>query len=336
MPAEWERHDALWLAWPYDRDTFPGLVPQVEETYLDIIEAIHRGEKVHLLVRDEVMEQRVLRALDGRGIEGRRISFYRYDYADVWLRDSGPIFVTRREEPRLAMVDWVFNAWGLKYRALERDTHIPEFINETLKIPRFTPGLVLEGGSVDVNGCGTLMTTKQCLLNSNRNPRLDKKEIEQVLRAYLGIEEILWLREGIAGDDTDGHIDDIARFVDPKTICCAFEEDEEDVNYEALRENHELLLEARDHRGDRFDIVKLPMPDPMMGADGRLPASYANFYIGNERVLVPVFKDPNDEKACGILQELFPERNVIGIDCRALVHGLGTLHCISRQQPAVD
>ncbi|MDX1762812.1 MAG: agmatine deiminase family protein [bacterium] len=336
MPAEWARHEALWLAWPHDTETFPSRLAAVEQTYLQIMEAVHTGEAVHLLVLDEAMERRVAVALHDRRVDRGRIHFHRYRYADVWFRDYGPLFVTRKEGTGLAMVDWMFNAWGGKYETLMKDTGVPAFINETMKIPRFTPGLVMEGGSLEVNGAGVLMTTEQCLLNANRNPQLNRSQIEEALRDYLGVDQIIWLKTGIVGDDTDGHIDDIARFVSPAAIVCAFETDEKDANYAILRENYELLLEARDLEGARFDVIKLPMPQGSMDqAGGRLPASYANFYIANEKVLVPLFDDPRDKEACGILQELFTDRRIVGIDCRDLVHGLGTLHCISQQQPAL-
>lgn len=336
MPAEWERHDALWLAWPHDTETFPNRLAAVEQTYLQIIETIHTGEAIDLLVLDEAMERRVAAALQGRRVDKERVRFHRYGYADVWFRDYGPLFLTQKEEKRLAMVDWTFNAWGGKYEALMKDTGVPASINESLKILRFTPALVMEGGALDINGAGVVMTTEQCLLNPNRNPHLNRSQIEEALRDYLGAAQILWLKAGIVGDDTDGHVDDIARFVSPGRIVCAFEENQKDANYAILRENFELLLDARDLAGARFDVVKLPMPQGVSDdAGSRLPASYANFYIGNETVLVPVFDDPRDREACGILQELFSDRRIVGIDCRDLVHGLGTLHCITQQQPAL-
>ncbi|WP_214083684.1 agmatine deiminase family protein [Methanothrix sp.] len=338
MPAEWEEHEAIWLSWPYDQDTFLQ-IERVEEAYLAIIKAIHKSEIVNLLVRDDMMLSAVVERLREWNVDLRRIRFHEMDYADVWFRDYGPTFVVARGDgpagDRIAMVAWTFNAWGEKYPGLMRDTKIPCLINDDLKMECFVPGIVLEGGSIDVNGLGTLLTTEQCLLNRNRNPGLGKEEIERYLQEYLGVRKIIWLKEGIAGDDTDGHVDDIARFVDPTTVLCAYEEDSDDDNYLPLKENYEQLSGETDQDGNPLKVIKLPMPSPVENDGGRLPASYANFYIGNDAVLVPQFRDENDQKALKIIQGLFPDRRAVGIDCRELVEGLGTIHCISQQQPRV-
>lgn len=335
MPAEWEMHEAIWLSWPWDLDSFPE-IGAVEEAYVSIISAIHRGEIVNLLVRDEIMNMQVLERLREAGVDLHGIRFHQIEYADVWFRDYGPTFVVNRErapeEGRVAAVNWIFNAWGEKYRELLPDSRIGGAINEDLRMRLFRPGIVLEGGSIDVNGCGTVLTTEQCLLNRNRNPSLGKLEIEWYLREYLGVRKVIWLKDGIAGDDTDGHVDDIARFVGPDTVLCAYEGDPEDENFLPLRENYELLCKECDQDGRPLKVIRLPMPG-RVGADRRLPASYANFYIGNDLVLVPVFGDKNDERALEIIRGCFPGREVIGINCREMVHGLGTLHCISQQQP---
>lgn len=239
-----------------------------------------------------------------------------------------------RNKKNLAMVHWIFNAWGGKYEELAKDTKIPEIMNEKLALRCFKPGIVLEGGSIDVNGKGTLLTTEQCLLNKNRNPSLSKEQIGAYLKDYLGVSHIIWLKEGIVGDDTDGHVDDIARFVDPTTVLCAYEEDEDDENHAPLKENYELLLKSKDQDGNDLKIIKLPMPGFVGDEKGRLPASYANFYIGNKAVLVPVFGHENDKKALAIIQKAFPGRKAVGINCADLLHGLGTIHCISQQQPS--
>lgn len=335
MPAEWEKHDAIWLAWPYDPQTFPQ-VEKVEKAYIRIIEAIHESEDVNLFVKDEGMKQKAMKLLGKNGIDPGKINFIIFDYADVWIRDYGPIFVTDKIKRKLAMVHWIFNAWGKKYQELMRDTGIPWMINQKMKLEYFNPGIVLEGGSIDVNGKGTLLTTEQCLLNKNRNPHLSRKEIENYLKGYLGADHIIWLKKGIAGDDTDGHVDDIARFVDPATILCAYEEDKTDENYPILKENYELLLESKDQDGNHLNIVKLPMPGFVGDESGRLPASYSNFYIGNKVVLVPIFGHENDGLALNIIQRAFKDRKVVGIDCTDIVHGLGTIHCITQQQPAVS
>jgi len=333
MPAEWERHSAVWLSWPHDLDSFPAL-EKVEESYLSIIEVICQSEMVNLLVRDEVMRDRVAAMIKARGVSTDRVCLHLADYADVWFRDYGPTFVVNREEGRLAMVSWIFNAWGEKYQDLIGDSKIPAVINQHLRLPIFHPGIVLEGGSIEVNGKGTLLTTEQCLLNSNRNPELSREQIEDHLREYLGASHIIWLKEGIVGDDTDGHVDDVARFVSPGTVLCAWEEDRKDENYRALEENYRILARSKDQDGRPLNVIKLPMPG-RVGQDRRLPASYANFYIGNQVVLVPVFGHPNDSLALNIIQEAFPDRRVVGIGAEDLVHGLGTLHCISQQQPEV-
>ena len=335
MPAEWEEHAAIWLSWPYDQDTFP-VIERVEDAYVAIIKAIHKSEIVNLLVKDEMMHNAVVDRLRREKVDLHRVRFHQIGYADVWFRDYGPTFVVNREKEKgknkLAMVAWTFNAWGEKYPGLMADTRIPCLINDDLKMECFLPGIVLEGGSIDVNGCGTVLTTEQCLLNGNRNPGMNKEEIETYLKEYLGASKVIWLKEGIAGDDTDGHVDDIARFVNPTTVLCAYEDDPEDENYAALRENYEQLCRETDQDGNPLNVIKLPMPGPV-GGESRLPASYANFYIGNDVVMVPVFGDENDEVALQIIQEAFPERKVVGIDCREVVQGLGTIHCISQQQP---
>jgi agmatine deiminase len=333
MPAEWEKHDAIWLSWPYDLDSFPE-IDRVEQAYISIIKAIHEGETVNLLVKDEPMLNRVVELFRRADINLKQVKFHVLNYADVWFRDYGPTFVVNRNAGKLAMINWIFNAWGEKYVELMADTHIPCLINDDLLLDCFQPGIVLEGGSIEVNGCGTVLTTEQCLLNKNRNPGLEKEDIEAYLREYLGASKVIWLRQGIAGDDTDGHIDDIARFVDPTTVLCAYEDDPEDENYLALKENYELLSSSTDQDGQKLKVIKLPMPGDI-GEERRLPASYANFYIGNEVVLVPLFGHKNDKEALRIIQEVIPNRKVVGINCREMVSGQGAIHCISQQQPAI-
>ena len=333
MPAEWEEHEAIWLAWPHDPDTFPEM-EKAEEVYVNIISAIHESEDVNLVVKDEEMKKRVLAKLKDRKVNEKKIHLYLFEYADVWFRDYGPIFLKKGN--RLAMTHWTFNAWGGKYEPLMKDTRMPSFIRKKIDLPYFRIPMVLEGGSIDVNGKGTLLTTRQCLLNRNRNPELTKEEIETRLKENLGVTNIIWLNEGVEGDDTDGHVDDIARFVNPFSIVCAYEENEKDENYKALKENYELLRRAKDQDGNKFNVIKLPMPGMVEWEGKRLPASYANFYIGNKVVLAPVFSHKNDRKALEILQDAFPERKVIGIECTNLVVGLGTIHCISQQQPRAE
>ncbi|MDR2719721.1 MAG: agmatine deiminase family protein [Nitrososphaerota archaeon] len=334
MPAEWEKHDAIWLSWPHDPLTFPDCVEKVEETYVQIIKEIHESEDVNLFVKDQSMKDKVTHMLQAvGGVDFTKIHFFIFDYADVWFRDYGPTFIINNNQQKLAMVNWIFNAWGDKYDELIKDKYIPKVINKTLQLPCFSPPIVMEGGSFDVNGKGTLLTTEQCLLNTNRNPSLTRADIENYLKNHLGITHFIWLKNGICGDDTDGHIDDLARFVNPSTIVCAYEDNPDNQNYAALKGNYEILKTATDQNGNPLNIIKLPMPDNIIDDECLLPASYTNFYIGNTKILMPTFNHKNDALAMTILQELFPNRKIIGIDCTYLVNGYGTIHCISQQQP---
>ena len=329
MPAEWEPQEAIWLTWPHNELTWPeGMLPEVERTYVEIIRALHTAQKIKLLIKDAEAEMRVRLALDREDIALTQIDFILLAAEDSWIRDYGPTFVVNREQRQLAMVKWTFNAWGNKYDDLIADDRIPAELNKNLRLPVFEAGIVLEGGSIEVNGAGTVLTTEQCLLNKNRNPQLSRSEIEEYLKEYLNISKVLWLREGIAGDDTDGHIDDIARFVSRDTVLCASEDDTADENYKILAENYERLLQ-----GFGLNVVKLPMPGYIGDRHARLPASYANFYIGNAAVIVPIFDHPNDRRALDIIQRCFPGRRVVGVRATAMVHGLGTVHCCSQQEP---
>ena len=300
MPPEWSEHEAIWLAWPHDPTTFTTGVEKVEKTFLQIIELIHKDEYVNLFVKDTDMKQKIKGLFEKRNIDLNKIRFFEFDYADVWFRDYGPIFVMNRDQ-KLAMVRWIFNSWGEKYEELLKDAQIPQVINKAMHLECFEPGIVLEGGSIDVNGKGTLLTTEQCLLNKNRNAQLGKEKIEKYLQDYLGVTHIIWLRCGIVGDDTDGHVDDLARFVNPTTVVCAYEEGN-DENAEALRKNYEILCQSTDQDGKKLKIVKLPMPGNVECDKKRLPASYTNFYIGNKTVLVPTFKSKNDKVALSVLK----------------------------------
>jgi agmatine deiminase len=327
MPAEWEPQEAIWLSWPHNELTWPGeLLPQVERTYSEIIRELHREQKVKLLVRDAEAEIRIRKILRGFDVQLSQVVFCHIASEDTWIRDYGPTFVVDGNRG-LAMVKWRFNAWGDKYEDLLKDDRIPYELNRIENLPMFEPGIVLEGGSIEVNGTGTVLTTEQCLLNKNRNPQLNREQIENYLKDYLNVLRVVWLKEGIVGDDTDGHIDDIARFVDEQTIVCAFEDDPADENYELLKENCELLGQQG------FRVIKIPMPGSVGDSEGRLPASYANFYIGNGVVVVPQFGHTNDQRALDILRDCFPGRRVVGINCTAMVHGLGTIHCCSQQEP---
>jgi agmatine deiminase len=331
MPAEWHPHTATWLAWPKDPETWPDRVERAEEAFLEIIRALAPHETVYLLVDDETVEQTVRARCCFPGSDNVRT--IRLETVDSWIRDYGPNFLIDGRG-RLAYNDWIFNAWGDKYEDLKRDDAIPRQLESILNVPRFEPGIVMEGGAIDVNGAGCVLTTEQCLLNPNRNPHLSREEIELYLGDYLGVSKVVWLGEGIVGDDTDGHVDDIARFVGERTIVCAVEEDTADPNHEFLADNLRRLKLATDARGRRFEIVTLPMPGEVLGRDGRLPASYANFLIANSVVLLPVFNHTNDSRAAEILQQLFPTRRVTPVRADDLVWGMGTIHCLSQQQPA--
>jgi agmatine deiminase len=305
------------------------MLADVERTYIEIIQSLYTGQKIKLLVKDSGSEEKVRGLLQRARVDLHQVLFLRIATEDAWIRDYGPTFITNTKSGQLGMVKWTFNAWGNKYDDLLPDDRIPHALNETLRLPMFEPGIVLEGGSIEVNGSGAVLTTEQCLLNKNRNPQLSRADIEQYLKDYLNVQEVLWLKEGIAGDDTDGHIDDVARFVDESTVVCAVEEDRSDENYEILRENYERLQSLV------ANVVALPMPGCVGDPDVRLPASYANFYIGNEAVVVPIFGHRNDARAIGILQECFPRRKVVGVRATAMVVGLGTIHCCSQQEPSV-
>lgn len=335
MPAEWEHHTAVWLSWPYDPDTFTRGVAKGERIFAEIISAIYRSEKVELLVRDDEMKARAIRYLTGKKVDLSKINFHIADYADVWFRDFGPIFLVNQKKRQLAMVDWIYNAYGNKWPELLKDDKISARMNKFMKLKYFRPGIVMEGGSIDVNGQGTLMTSEQCLLNKNRNPRLSKKQIEKYLSDYLGIKHFIWLKNGILEDHTDGHIDDIARFVNSTTVMYVYEDDKSDGNHKILKENLEILKNSTDQDGNKLKLIKLPIPKMIDKRGRRYAASYANFYIGNSVVLVPIFKHKNDKAALKIIQKVFPKRKVIGIDCRDLICGGGTIHCVSQQQPAI-
>jgi agmatine deiminase len=336
MPAEWHRHSATWLTWPKDPETWPDRVPQVQEIFLQMMAALAPNETVNLLVDDEETEVSVHRRCTFPGAENVRC--HQIPTVDSWIRDYGPNFLIN-DKDGLAYNDWIFNAWGNKYEELKQDDSIPARLENLLKVPRFEPGIVMEGGSIEVNGEGCVLATEQCLLNSNRNRHLTKDEIEQYLKSYLGVEKVLWLGEGIIGDDTDGHIDDIARFVAPNVIVCTVEDDPQDANYKILQDNLSRMRTMTDVKGRPFEIVTLPMPGVVGGTStgardlDRLPASYANFYVANNVVLSPVFEHPNDARALAVLQRGFPGRRVIGINCEPLVWGMGTIHCVTQQQP---
>jgi agmatine deiminase len=332
MPAEWEPHAATWLSWPYNRETWEGHLDGAENAFAKLVEALTRKELVHLLVPHEHVEKRARQKLQERAYHDKNLRWHRIETGDVWFRDYGPLFI-KNKEGNIAWTDWTYNAYGNKYDDLLIGNNVSRKM-PIQKIARFEAGIVLEGGSVDVNGSGSLLTTESCLLSDDRNPDLSQKEIEQVLRDYLGITNMLWLARGIAGDDTTGHVDDVARFVGPSTVVAAIEEDKDDENYTPLRENLERLQGMHDEKGGSLEVIMLPMPKKFFSNGRRMAASYANFYIANGTVLVPMYDQPSDSAALDTLEQLFPDRSIVGIDSRALIFGYGALHCITMQEPA--
>jgi agmatine deiminase len=343
MPAEWEQHEATWLAWPHNPEDWPGKFQPIPWLYAEIVRLLAVRERAHILVDDRKAEQRATSMLERAGARLDEVSFHLWPTDRSWTRDTGPIFV-RNREGHVGITDWKFNAWA-KYPNYELDDKFPGRAAELLGVPAWQPffqnedgakcRVVLEGGSIDTNGQGILLITEECLLSDvqRRNPGLDREQLERVFREYLGIEQVLWMNRGIAGDDTHGHVDDITRFVAPTTIVTAVEPNPGDANHAPLAENLARLKAARTLDGKQFEIVELPMPRAVAFSGQRLPASYANFYIANGLVLVPTFHDPNDRVALNLLAEVFPGREVIGIHCVDLVWGLGTLHCMTQQQP---
>ncbi|MDP5169233.1 MAG: agmatine deiminase family protein [Bacteroidia bacterium] len=334
FPAEWEPHAATWLSWPHKEESWPGKIETIYPIYAEFIALLTLGEEVHINVGSSGMAAAAHELVEKAGANMQRVFFHLHPTNDAWCRDHGPAFLLREgKQPGKALVDWGYNAWGDKYPPYDLDNKIPEQIATFRGIPRFEPGIVMEGGSIEVNGAGTLLTTKACLLNKNRNPHLSQDEIESYLREYYGQDQILWLNDGIIGDDTDGHIDDLTRFVSEDTVVTVVESNPEDENYAILQENLEMLHALRLPDGRALNIVELPMPDPVIYDGQRLPASYANFYIGNAVVVVPTFRCEQDLEALRILRNCFTDRLVVGLDSTDIIWGLGSFHCLSQQEP---
>jgi len=335
FPAEWANHTATWLSWPHKEESWPGKIVTIYQPYCEFIKAVSEGELVRINVANEQMAAFAKEQLQQVGADLKRIEFFEFPTNDAWCRDHGPAFLINTNTKQKVIVDWGYNAWGNKYPPYDLDDVIPTKIAQHFNLPVYHPGIVMEGGSVDFNGKGTVLTTTACLLNKNRNPHLNQQQIEAYLQNYYGVEQILWLGDGIVGDDTDGHIDDITRFVNEDTVVTVIEENQNDENYHILQENLQTLKTMRLLNGKQLNIVELPMPDAVYHDGQRLPASYANFYIGNSAVVVPTYCSKNDDKALDIIQQCFPGRKVTGIDSTDIIWGLGSFHCLSQQEPEV-
>ena len=342
LPAEWEKHEATWIGWPHNKEDWPGKFSPIPYVYSEIVKIISQWEIVRILVENENHEKKARKVLKSVGVGFDNIEFYKIKTDRNWLRDAGPQLV-KDAAGKVNLIHFKFNAWA-KYDNYKKDKYIPEFISGKMKLPLYPAmykdhHVVLEGGSIDTNGKGTLLTTEECLLDPNlqvRNKDYTKQDYEEVFNKFLGINNVIWLGKGIKGDDTHGHVDDLCRFVNERTLLIVSEDNEKDENYIPLKENYERLQYAFLEDGSKPEIIKIPMPAPLIFKGERLPASYANFYISNYAVLVPTFNDINDRKALGIISELFPDRKVIGIHSVDLVWGLGTLHCLTHEQPIVD
>ena len=338
MPAEWEPHIGTWFTWPRPEGiSFPDKYDTVPAVYAELIKELVKVEEVHINVWNEEKEMMAKNALHTFGTPLDLVHFHHFPAYEPWCRDHGPIFIVREKDGlrERAIVDWGYNAWGGKYPPYDLDDRIPQHVGRYRNLEVFSPGIVMEGGSIEVNGKGTLLTTTACLLNKNRNPHLNQQQIEEYLINYYGVDQILWIDEGIVGDDTDGHIDDTVRFVNEDTVLTVIEENKADENYDLLQHNLKQLQSMRLLNGKQMNIVELPMPDELVYDDQRLPCSYANFYISNKHVIVPTFRSAKDDKALQIIQQCFPERDVVGIDSTEIIWGLGSFHCLSQQEPAV-
>ena len=336
FPPEWAKHEATWLSWPHKQESWPGKIDLIYPRYAEFIKYVALSEKVRINVKDEEMKAFALKHINEAGADLSQIEFYFHPTNDAWCRDHGPAFlINPQAEQKKVIVDWGFNAWGGKYPPFDLDDIIPTKIGAHFNIPVYNPGIIMEGGSVEFNGKGTILTSKSCLLNKNRNPHLSQEQIEEYLKTYYGQDQVLWVSDGIVGDDTDGHIDDTVRFVNENTVLTVIEDNPEDENYELLQANLRELKEMRLLNGEPLNIIELPMPDAVIFEDTRLPASYANFYISNGHVIVPTYGCDKDKIALEIIAKCFPDRETVGIDSTDIIWGLGSFHCLSQQEPAV-
>jgi agmatine deiminase len=336
FPAEFAPHVATWLSWPHKEASWPGKIHTIYPYYAQFVKVLTESELVRINVVDATMQNFATDHLLKAGVPMDKVEFFLHPTNDAWCRDHGPAFLINPNAAiKKVIVDWNYNAWGDKYPPYDLDDVIPTRIAEHYGLPVYYPGIIMEGGSVEFNGAGTLLTSTACLLNPNRNPHLNQEQIEGYLRNYYGVEQILWVDEGIVGDDTDGHIDDTVRFVNADTVLTVVEPNKQDENHAILQHNLKQLQQMRLLNGKQLNIVELPMPDAVVYEDQRLPASYANFYISNQHVIVPTFRCDKDDQALSIIQQCFPERTVVGIDSTEIIWGLGSFHCLSQQEPAV-
>jgi agmatine deiminase len=336
FPAEFGEHAATWLSWPHKEASWPGKINTIFPYYSQFVKELALGEKVRINVADEAMKKFAIKNLQKANVDLDNVEFFINRTNDAWCRDHGPAFlINPNADQRKVIVDWDYNAWGNKYPPYDLDDVIPTRIAKHFNLPVYYPGIVMEGGSVEFNGKGTLITSTACLLNENRNPHLNQQQIENYLQNYYGVEQVLWVSEGIVGDDTDGHIDDTVRFVNEDTVLTVIEENKNDENYELLQKNLTELKTMRLLNGKQLNIIELPMPDEIVYEGQRLPPSYANFYIANKSVIVPTYRCDNDEKALQIIANCFPKRKIVGIDSTEIIWGLGSFHCLSQQEPAV-
>ena len=336
FPAEWAPHEATWLSWPHKEESWPGKIDSIYPRFAEFIKYLALSEKVRINVRDEEMKAFALKHITEAGADLFQIEFFIHPTNDAWCRDHGPAFlVNPNSAHKKVIVDWGFNAWGGKYPPFDLDDVIPTKIGSHFNIPVFHPGIIMEGGSVEFNGKGTVLTSRSCLLNENRNPHLTQAQIEQYLKDYYGQQQVLWVSDGIVGDDTDGHIDDTVRFVNENTVLTVVEYNPEDENYELLQTNLRELKAMRLLNGEFLNIIELPMPDAVIFEDTRLPASYANFYISNAHVIVPTYRCAKDAIALEIIAKCFPDRETVGIDSTDIIWGLGSFHCLSQQEPVI-
>ncbi|MEJ6980323.1 agmatine deiminase family protein [Pedobacter sp. P351] len=336
FPAEFASHEATWLSWPHKEESWPGKIHEIYPAYCQFVKILALSEKVRINVKDQQMKNFALSHLELAGVDLSKIEFFFHPTNDAWCRDHGPAFlINPHADIKKVIVDWGYNAWGNKYPPYDLDDVIPSLIGQHYNTPVFHPGIVMEGGSVEFNGKGSVLTSTCCLLNENRNPHLKQDQIEKYLSDYYGIDQVLWVDEGIIGDDTDGHIDDTIRFVNEDTVLSVVETKVNDENYELLQKNLRSLSKLRLLNGKQLNVVELPMPDEVVYDEMRLPASYANFYISNKHVIVPTYRCDKDDKALETIGQCFPEREVVGIDSTEIIWGLGSFHCLSQQEPAV-